>query len=131
MSRKQEPLRSGLAGAGLILWFLSETGIGKARHVISDLDTTVCRGLYLSAQNVEARLVQQAGSHVIVTARGMNYCWERFVFVARLRRSKGGNRQWRHVRHPASGPVGTNHNAFTQGEADYQSFWMAPGVLCR
>jgi hypothetical protein len=26
-------------------------------------------------------LVQQVGSDVIVTARGINYCWERFVFV--------------------------------------------------
>lgn len=42
----------------------------------------ICRGMYLSAQNTQHRIVQQLGSHVVVLPReGNNTCWERFVEV--------------------------------------------------
>lgn len=63
---------------------LELAGIEKIAVVKSGLDTTKCRGMYLAAGNQEARLVQQFGSAVIVLARELNYCWERFVFTKEL-----------------------------------------------
>ncbi len=63
---------------------LDLTGAGKIAVVKSGLDINDCRGFYLSAGNKEARIVQQIGSNVIVLARDLNYCWERFVFTKEL-----------------------------------------------
>lgn len=63
---------------------LELTGTKKIAVVKSGLDVDHCRGLYLSATNTEARIVQQIGSDVIVLARDLNYCWERFVFTKEL-----------------------------------------------
>jgi len=64
---------------------LELSGVPSVRIVKTGLDTTICRGFYLSAKNNNHRLVQQLGSHVIVLARdGLNYCWERFVVVKEL-----------------------------------------------
>lgn len=113
---------------------LAETGLNRIRHVITTLDTSVCRGIYLSARNEEARLVQQVGGTVIVTARGMNYCWTRFVFVKELMhafdnpKSAADNGEAFDTQlQDLSGPATT---LSPQGEAEYLSFWMALGVLC-
>jgi hypothetical protein len=63
---------------------LAATGVNRVRHFRAQMDTAVCRGFYLPAQNTQSRFVQQAGGHVIVTARDLNRCWERFVFVKEL-----------------------------------------------
>jgi hypothetical protein len=113
---------------------LAETGLNGIRHVTTTLDTTVCRGLYLSARNKEARLVQQVGGTVIVTARGMNYCWTRFVFVKELmhafdnpKAAADNGDAFDTQLQDLSGPATT---LSPQGEAEYLSFWMALGVLC-
>lgn len=54
------------------------------RAVKSGLDINVCRGFFLSAANKENRLVQQFDTNLIVTARSLNYCWERFVYTKEL-----------------------------------------------
>ena len=60
------------------------TGL-EARVFIVDLDTEVCRGLFLSACNEDVPLVRMAGGKaVIAIARGMNRCWDRFVQVKEL-----------------------------------------------
>ena len=113
---------------------LKETGIHRIRHAISTMDTTICRGMYLSARNEQARLVQQMGSHVIVTARGLNSCWERFVFVKELMHAfddptaAADNGEAFDIQlQDLSGPATT---LSPQGEAEFLSFWMALGVLC-
>ena len=63
---------------------LELTGIPRVAVVKSGLDITQCRGLYYSASNTEARIVQQLGCNVIVLARALNYCWERFVYTKEL-----------------------------------------------
>ena len=60
------------------------TGVNRVSTVKTTMDTSACRGFYLSARNTEHRLVQQHGSHIIVLARGQNRCWDRFVFVKEL-----------------------------------------------
>jgi hypothetical protein len=113
---------------------LAETGISNIRHVVSTLDVGVCRGLYLSARNTEARFVQQVGGHVIVTARGMNYCWERFVFIKELMHAfddpesaADSGETFDSQLQDLTGPLTT---LSPQGEAEYLSFFMALGILC-
>jgi hypothetical protein len=50
---------------------LNLTGINKVPHVRTTLDINSTRGFFLNARNTKHRLVQQLGSHVIVTARGL------------------------------------------------------------
>lgn len=63
---------------------LELTGIPRISVVKSGLDTDVCRGLFLSSSNTQARIVQQHGTDVIILARSLNYCWERFVYTKEL-----------------------------------------------
>ncbi|MCF8178461.1 MAG: hypothetical protein K9J74_08130 [Sulfuritalea sp.] len=63
---------------------LEITGIASVKAVKTTLDTQKVRGFFLSAKNTEARIVQQLGCNVIVLARDLNYCWERFVFTKEL-----------------------------------------------
>ncbi|WP_133248033.1 hypothetical protein [Comamonas sp. JNW] len=53
----------------------------KVRCVKTTLDTEIVRGYFLSAANTEHSLVREHGFNVIVLARGLNDCWERFVNV--------------------------------------------------
>lgn len=63
---------------------LEITDVKKIKAIKTTLDTTACRGFFLSAQNTEHRIVQQLGCDVIVLARDQNYCWERFVQTKEL-----------------------------------------------
>ncbi len=57
------------------------TGVEKIRTIKVTLDTTVTRGFFLRATNVEHELVKATGFNVVAIARGLNDCWERFVNV--------------------------------------------------
>jgi hypothetical protein len=63
---------------------LALTGANRVRHFKTSLDTSVCRGFYLSARNLNHPFVTQAGGRVVVTARTLNRCWERFVYIKEL-----------------------------------------------
>jgi hypothetical protein len=63
---------------------LEITGIDQVKSIKTSLDIEKCRGFFLSANNTEHRIVQQLGKNVIVLARDLNYCWERFVFTKEL-----------------------------------------------
>jgi hypothetical protein len=91
--------------------------------------------MYLSAQNTSAKFVQQVGSRVIVTARGLNYCWERFVFTKELMHAFDDpiqatdtgevfDNQLQEITRPAGGRVSP------QTTAEFLAFWMALGILC-
>lgn len=45
------------------------------------LDTSSCRGLYLSARNTDHPFARQNGGHVIITARELSPLWERLIFI--------------------------------------------------
>lgn len=63
---------------------LKLNGLNRIPLVRTSLDTSVCRGFYASATNKNHRIVEQFGSSVVVVARGLNRCWERFVYVKEL-----------------------------------------------
>jgi len=63
---------------------LELTGTERLSVVKTELDVAVCRGFYVSARNTEHRLVKQCGGDVIVLARELNRCWQRFVFTKEL-----------------------------------------------
>lgn len=63
---------------------VSITGVNKIVHVRTGADLGVSRGLWLTPTNTEHQLVQQLGCHIIVTERGLNTCWDRFVYVKEL-----------------------------------------------
>jgi hypothetical protein len=66
---------------------LNLTGVNKVTHVRTTLDINSARGFFLNAQNSKHRLVEQCGSHVIVTARGLEEVdinEERFVVLKEL-----------------------------------------------
>lgn len=48
------------------------------------MDISVARGLFLKPTNTNHPLVKQFGGNIIVTARGMNSCWDRFVYTKEL-----------------------------------------------
>ncbi len=63
---------------------ISITGVDKIKHIRTGADLGVSRGFWLTPTNTEHRLVQQLGCHIIVTERGLNNCWDRFVYVKEL-----------------------------------------------
>jgi hypothetical protein len=66
---------------------LALTGVERIAHFRTTLDTTRTRGFYLSAANREHQFVQQCGTHVIVTARGLDQIdtnEERFIYLKEL-----------------------------------------------
>lgn len=108
---------------------------GPVRTMKTTLDTSLCRGFYLSARNGQSRFVQQHGTNLIVLAReGLNTCWERFVWVKELmhlfdnpdQAADTGDTFERMLSElvPGGGAI----SAQTQSEFD--CFWMALSVLC-
>lgn len=57
------------------------TGSEKIQTIMVVLDTAVLRGFFLSASNEEHPLVKKVGRNVIVLAKDMNECWDRFINV--------------------------------------------------
>jgi len=113
---------------------LELTGVPKIAHAIVTMDTSIQRGMYITPRNKDSIISRQVGGHVIITARGMNYCWERFVYVKELM----------HVFTPADqatdsgakfeellGGFSLQQSKLSpQMKSEFDSFWMALGVLC-
>ena len=110
------------------------TGKSQVRHIRSTLDVSVCRGFFLSSKNQDARLVRQVGGTAIVTARGLNDCWERFVFVKELMHLFEDPEKAT----DSGAKFDTLLNEFAQPSRDpsapmqseIECFWMAVSVLC-
>lgn len=115
---------------------LELTGIPKVRVLASDLDTSICRGLYLSAANTEHPLVKQNGGHIIVLARDImkNKCWSRFVLVKELMHlfdseieaTDNGDEFDRLLTELSVDAISRSD----QMQSEINSFWMALAVLC-
>jgi len=57
----------------------------SVKQIRSGLDPEACRGLFISVKNADHPIVKQLGeNNIIVTSRGLNRCWERFVFTKEL-----------------------------------------------
>ena len=109
----------------------------RVRVVVSDLNMNFVLGYYVSARNEGCRFVQQCGGKsVIVIARGLNRCWQRFVTV-------------KEMMHLFDDPLETTNSAADletlladfcgsaepgeltpQMRSEIDCFWMAIGLLC-
>lgn len=115
---------------------LELTGIPLIREMHTTLDTTICRGFYLSAKNTEHPIVKQFGSHVIVLARELkeNWCWERFVYVKELMHAfddpkeatDSGEKFDRLLSELQTGSLERSPQILSE----IKCFWMALAVLC-
>jgi hypothetical protein len=55
------------------------------RCIKTSMDIEVSRGFFISSKNEQSDFVRQVGhKDVIILARGLNRCWERFVYVKEL-----------------------------------------------
>ncbi|HAE03231.1 MAG TPA: hypothetical protein DCL95_15895 [Rhodospirillaceae bacterium] len=110
-------------------------GLQSIAHVKSGMDVTVCRGLYFSATSKTHKIVQQLGSHVIITERSLNECWTRFVYVKELMHvftpaheaSDTGSR-FEELLADLSAPILSSPSNQMLSEVD--AFWMSLAVLC-
>jgi len=91
--------------------------------------------MYLSARNTESQFVKQAGGRVIVTARALDKCWRRFVYVKEIMHTfddpdeaTDSGEEFEALLEDLSGPVGSTVSP--QLESEVKCFWMALGVLC-
>lgn len=114
---------------------LEITGTPRLSVMKTDLDISACRGFYLSARNLENRIVQQHGCCVIVLARdGLNHCWERFVFVKELMHLFDDPKEATdsgEVFDEVLKDILPNTPSHTpQARSEYMCFWMALGALC-
>lgn len=110
-------------------------GLQTISHVKSGMDTRVCRGLYLSATATNHRIVEQLGKHVIVTARDLNECWTRFVYVKELmhvftpaNEASDTGEKFDSLLSDLSSPILSSPSSQMLSEVD--AFWMALAVLC-
>lgn len=124
---------------------LQLTGVNRISVVKSAMEIEVCRGYFLSARNTDHQFVRQHGTHVIVLARGMNRCWDRFVYIKWDRfvyikelmhlfdqdAEKTGTAEEfdRQLTELFGGPL-TPDNASPQIISENKAFWMALGALC-
>lgn len=113
---------------------LELTNTSRVSAVKSTLDTEVVRGYFLSINNKEARLVQQFGCDVIVMARTLNYCWERFVFTKELmhlfdsaEEKTSGSSELEALLANFELP---DTNGCKQFKSDVRGLWMALSCLC-
>lgn len=113
---------------------LAITNANKVSAVKSTLDTEIVRGYFLSASNTEVRLVQQFGCNIIVVARSLNYCWERFVFTKELMHlfdlddEKTSNSD--ELETLLSNFEIPDTNGSKQFKSDIKGLWMALACLC-
>lgn len=116
---------------------LKLTGTPSVRTAKTTLDINVCRGFYLSARNTDHQLVKQCGGHVIVLARELNYCWERFVFVKELmhlfddpKEATDTGEKFERMLEEIGADGTTPADWSPQMCSEVKCFWMALGVLC-
>ena len=111
------------------------TDIGHIGHVKTGLNTSICRGFYLSAQNTEHRLVQQVGNNIVVTARELDDGWERFVYTKELMHAfdnpdeaTDSGDDFDTLLTELVGPPEPSRSP--QLVSEFACFWMALGTLC-
>lgn len=114
---------------------LELTGLDRLPMARTTLDTTQCRGLYLSPRNTNHPLVQQLGGHVIVTARDMNYCWDRFVSVKEMMHALDGDASATDTGEKfdkclSDLAIPSSPEWSPQMIAELECFWRALGCLC-
>ncbi len=110
------------------------SGVDDVKVVRSGLDVTICRGYWLTPSNTDHHLVKQLGCYVVVAARGLNRCWDRFVTVKEMmhlfdeeNQKTGSPEQFDDLLSEFSSPMIQNSD---QMVSEIASFWRAIAVLC-
>uniref|UniRef100_UPI004047C81A hypothetical protein n=1 Tax=Yoonia sp. TaxID=2212373 RepID=UPI004047C81A len=110
------------------------SGINRIQTVKTGVNTGVFRGLWLTPQNVEHPLVNQMGCHIILLARDMNHCWERFVYVKELMHVFDAENAKTNTPELFESLidefVAANVTPSEQMLSEFASFWRALGILC-
>jgi hypothetical protein len=106
----------------------------QIRVVRAGLDTEICRGYWLTPQNTQHPLVAQLGSHIVVSARDNNQCWERFVVIKEMMHLFDTDDQkakdaatFSALLSEFSAPMAPYTPQF---DAEIDSFWQALAVMC-
>jgi len=112
------------------------TGVGTIKCTKTALDITKMRGFFLSVGNTQHSLVRVFGTNLIVLARGMNECWDRFITVKEVMHLFDRHNETTgtaeafdrllsdfELLKPAQGPS-------PQYSSELRSIWMALGCLC-
>ena len=109
--------------------------IPPVKIILTGLDTTKCRGFYLSARNVEHYLVKNHGKTVICIGRGQNRCWTRMVLAKELmhifddpEQSTGSVESYESVLTELF--LQTSDKWSPQMQSEIDCFVMALGLLC-
>jgi hypothetical protein len=114
------------------------TGKKQPRACKSAMDETYVRGYFVAPGVITNNRLKDFndGRPLIVVNRGLNRCWERFVFVKELMHyfdsplenvSSGDEFDALLNSFTASAPDSERSDAFN---SELKSFWMALGVLC-
>ncbi len=113
------------------------TGKPEPRIMMRGFDPNVLRGLFVVPNNPahpHFRWVRGPGGALIYVARGMNYCWERFVEVKELMhlfdkpdQVVGTPEEFQSLVSEFVAPSPQRSAAFL---SESQALWMALGVLC-
>jgi hypothetical protein len=112
---------------------LALTRCDRVRVFRSTLDVNLVCGYYLSARNNNHRFVQQAGCCVIVVARDLNYCWERFVTLKELMHLFDDPLESTNSPIELEAVLADFGNATEQSpqtRSEWRCFWMAMGCMC-
>ena len=116
---------------------LSASGLTRLQVVTTSLDTTKCRGFYISANNFNHPLVKQFGSTVICVGRGQNRCWTRLVLAKEMMHifddppeTTGSVEAYEGVLSELFLPTPTAGKWSAQMLSEINCFSMAMGMLC-
>jgi len=104
------------------------------KFIRAGLDPSITRGYWLTPQNKDHHLVRQFGCHVVVSARGLNRCWERFVVVKEMmhlfddeKQKTDDSEKFQSLLSEFASPMIVNSD---QMVPEISSFWRALSVLC-
>jgi len=115
---------------------LEITNAANVKTVKDSLDSQKLRGYFLSASNTESWLVSKYGCNVVVLARGMNECWDRFIFTKELMHlfddqseQTSSHEQFKALLNEFEARDPSKENS-PQFKSDMRGFWMALACLC-
>lgn len=113
---------------------LKITGVPSVRHFRASMEDENARGFFIHATNKDNQFVKQAGTHVIVTRRGENTCWERFIYTKELMhlfdKSSELTASGQHFDDLLSDFLGNTVVSSPQMGSEIKCFWRAMAVLC-
>lgn len=106
----------------------------RVREIRVSLDIARCRGFFVSAKNTAHPFVKSTGINVIVTAKGMDYDWERFVYTKELMHlfdepaeQTSTPQQFEQLLTEFAQP---SVQLSPQSRSETKAFWMALASLC-